>query len=51
MLTFSPSIFTIIRSVVGWRRGEDWPWSSAADWAGKADVIIKLDQTVPPVWP
>jgi hypothetical protein len=33
------------------RRAEDWPWSSAADWAGKADVIIKADRTVPLVWP
>ena len=51
MLTFSPSIFTTIRSAAGWRRAEDWPWSSAADWAGKADVIIKVDRTVPLVWP
>jgi hypothetical protein len=33
------------------RRAEDWQWSRAADWAGKADVIIKVDRTVPLVWP
>jgi hypothetical protein len=33
------------------RRGEDWPWSSAADWARKAEAIIKVDRTVPMVWP
>ncbi|MGO8752696.1 MAG: hypothetical protein ACLQNE_42690 [Thermoguttaceae bacterium] len=26
------------------RRAEDWPWSSAADWAGTAAVIIKVDR-------
>ena len=29
------------------RRAEDWPWSSAADWAGRADVVLKIDQTIP----
>ncbi len=33
------------------RRAEDWVWSSAVDWAGKEDVIIKVDRTVPLVWP
>jgi hypothetical protein len=28
---------------------EDWPWSSAADWAGKEDVIVKIDRTLPPL--
>ena len=29
------------------RRAEDWPWSSAADWAGRADVVLKVDRTIP----
>ena len=28
-------------------RPEDWPWSSAAEWAGTEDVILKVDRTVP----
>jgi hypothetical protein len=28
-------------------RADDWPWSSAADWAGKAAVMIKVDRGVP----
>ncbi len=28
---------------------EDWPWSSAADWAGKPNVILKIDRTLPPL--
>jgi len=28
-------------------RAEDWPWSSAAEWAGKEDVILKIDRTLP----
>lgn len=28
-------------------RAEDWPWSSAAGWAGKEDVILKIDRTLP----
>jgi putative transposase len=30
-------------------RPEDWVWSSAADWAGKVDVPIKVDRTIPAV--
>ena len=30
-------------------RPEDWPWSSARDWAGKADVLLKVDRTLPPL--
>ena len=26
---------------------EDWPWSSACDWAGEEDVVLKVDRTVP----
>ena len=39
------------RGLVG--RAEDWPWSSAADWAGRADVVMKIDRTIPPStqWP
>jgi hypothetical protein len=33
------------------RRAEDWLWSSAADWAGKVDVIIMVDRTVALSWP
>jgi len=29
---------------------EDWPWSSAGDWAGKEDVAIKVDRTIPLVF-
>ena len=29
------------------RRAEDWAWSSAADWAGGADVVLKIDRTIP----
>ena len=29
------------------RRAEDWPWSSARDWAGEEDVVLKVDRTVP----
>jgi putative transposase len=28
-------------------RPEDWPWSSAAEWAGKEDVVLKIDRTLP----
>jgi putative transposase len=28
-------------------RAEDWLWSSAAEWAGKVDVILKIDRTLP----
>ncbi len=24
-----------------------WAWSSAADWAGGADVVLKIDRTIP----
>ena len=27
-------------------RPEDWVWSSAADWTGKADVPVKVDRTI-----
>jgi putative transposase len=30
-------------------RPEDWPWSSAADWAGCQDVLLNVDRTIPPV--
>jgi len=29
------------------QRPEDWPWSSAGDWAGVEDVVVKVDRTVP----
>jgi putative transposase len=29
------------------KRAEDWPWSSAADWACQANVILKIDRTIP----
>ena len=29
------------------RRAEDWPWSSAPDWSGRADVLLKIDRTIP----
>ena len=29
------------------RRAEDWAWSSAAVWAGGADVVLKIDRTIP----
>ena len=28
---------------------EDWPWSSAADWAGKETLVRKVDRTIPPI--
>jgi len=28
-------------------RPEEWPWSSAADWAGREDVPLKADKTIP----
>jgi putative transposase len=28
-------------------RPEDWPWSSAADWSGAKDVLLRVDRTVP----
>ncbi|MEE8453092.1 MAG: transposase [Thermoguttaceae bacterium] len=28
-------------------RAEDWPWSSACDWAGKEDIVLKVDRTAP----
>jgi len=28
-------------------RAEDWPWSSAADWAGRAHVLLRIDRTIP----
>lgn len=28
-------------------RPEAWPWSSAADWAGKEDAILKIDRSLP----
>jgi putative transposase len=31
------------------KRAEDWPWSSASDWAGEEDVVLKVDRTVPRV--
>jgi putative transposase len=30
-------------------RAEDWYWSSARDWAGATDVLIKIDRTLPAV--
>ncbi len=30
-------------------RPEDWPWSSAAHWAGKQDIVLKVDRTIPTV--
>jgi putative transposase len=30
-------------------RAEDWPWSSAADWAGREPWCLAVDRTVPPV--
>ena len=32
-------------------RPEDWPWSSAADWAGKESPWLKVDRTVPTLHP
>jgi len=34
-------------------RAEDWPWSSAADWAGHEEVVLKVDRTMPTTthWP
>ena len=29
------------------RRTDDWPWSSAADWAGRVDVLLETDRTIP----
>jgi putative transposase len=28
-------------------RPEEWRWSSAADWAGSAEVLLRVDRTVP----
>jgi putative transposase len=28
-------------------RPEDWAWSSARDWAGSNDVLLKVDRTIP----
>jgi putative transposase len=28
-------------------RADDWPWSSAAAWAGKDDVFLKIDRSLP----
>ncbi|MFZ5832184.1 MAG: REP-associated tyrosine transposase [Planctomycetota bacterium] len=28
-------------------RSEQWPWSSAADWGGEMNVILKVDRTLP----
>jgi putative transposase len=28
-------------------RPEDWPWSSARDWSGEEDIVLKVDRTVP----
>jgi putative transposase len=30
-------------------RPEDWLWSSARDWAGRDDVLIRVDRTLPMV--
>jgi len=30
-------------------RPEDWHWSSAADWAGRAGVLLRIDRTMPAV--
>lgn len=30
-------------------RAEDWPWSSAADWAGMENIILRVDRTIPSV--
>lgn len=30
-------------------RPEDWPWSSAADWAGQAHALLQIDRTVPQI--
>jgi len=31
------------------RRAEDWAWSSAAQWGGAEDVVLKIDRTLPPL--
>ena len=28
-------------------RAEDWPWSSARDWAGEEKAVLKVDRTLP----
>lgn len=28
-------------------REEDWPWSSAADWANQTEPILRIDRTIP----
>jgi len=28
---------------------EDWPWSSAAEWAGRTGVVLNVDRTIPPI--
>lgn len=33
------------RGLVG--RAEDWPWSSARDWAGSEDVPLSVDKAIP----
>jgi putative transposase len=30
-------------------RAEDWPWSSAADWAGETHVKLTVDRTIPTI--
>jgi putative transposase len=30
-------------------RPEDWPWSSAGDWAGREHVCLKADKTIPSI--
>ena len=34
-------------------RVEDWPWSSAADWAGHENVLLRIDRSIPTstTWP
>jgi putative transposase len=31
------------------QRPEDWPWSSAADWAGQKHPLLPVDRTVPSI--
>ena len=45
--TRSSSTSTITRSGAGVARAQDWPWSSAAEWAGKDDVLLKIDRSLP----
>jgi len=28
-------------------RAEDWPWSSAADWAGRSHPMLRIERTIP----